>query len=72
MNYNTDPQLFINLRTSQLALPGVSRTALRVSHSHIYCGPDPIARFDSDAQAGAALGMAGWFKKFHGVWEVEA
>jgi hypothetical protein len=71
MNYNTDPQLYKNLKESVLKLDPCLRNGITVIDGHIVFKRGAIGRFTSNQDAEAALREAGWHRGADKVWHVE-
>lgn len=70
MYYNTQPQLFVNLRTAILAKDACLRTSVTVTDGHVIHGRDVIARFPSNEDAITVLQEAGFV--YAGNWSAES
>lgn len=69
MNFNTDPQLFINLRNVNCKLDACLRSCVQVIDGHVVQHRnDVIARFTDNDHAASVLTAAGWLPAGGNYW----
>lgn len=59
-NFNTDSQLWFNLRKAELGKPTGNRVAIKIIDGHAFQGQECIARFTDGLHAHNTLAAVGW------------
>lgn len=70
MNYNTEPQLWVNLLKAERAILPLSRNSLFLVEGQVIHGNEVIGRFEDNGHATTVLMGAGWQRNQtnQGIW----